>query len=69
VVYRTLTVIERDWMDAWMTYLERLDKEAQGLFANGVRDKKYGKQALVMTNKSFTKWALANSYMFSADKK
>ena len=69
VVYRTLVTIERDWMDAWMTYMDRLDKEAQGLFANGVRTPKYGKQSLVMTNKKFTQWALTNSYMFAADKK
>lgn len=69
VVYRTLATIDRDWMDAWMDYMNRLDKEAQGLFANGVRNPKYNKQALVMTNKKFTQWAMANNYMFAADKK
>ena len=69
VVYRTLATIERDWMDAWMDYMARLDKEAQGLFANGVRNPKYNKQALVMTNKKFTQWAMSNNYMFAADRK
>ena len=69
VVYRTLAVIEREWVDQWMDYMARLDKEAQGLFANGVRNPKYNKQALVMTNKKFTAWAMANNYMFAADKK
>jgi MoxR-like ATPase len=69
VVYRTLAVIEREWVDQWMDYMNRLDKEAQGLFANGVRNPKYNKQALVMTNKKFTAWAMANNYMFAADKK
>ena len=69
VVYRTLASIERDWIDAWMIYLEKLDKEAQGMFANGVRAPKYGKQALVMTNKNFTTWAMSNSYLFASDKK
>ena len=69
VVYRTLATIERDWCDAWMDYMARLDKEAQGLFANGVRNPKYNKQSLVMTNKKFTAWAMANNYMFAADKK
>lgn len=69
VVYRTLATIERDWCDAWMDYMVRLDKEAQGLFANGVRNPKYNKQALVMTNKKFTAWAMSNNYMFAADKK
>ena len=69
VVYRTLAVIEREWVDQWMDYMCRLDKEAQGLFANGVRNPKYNKQALVMTNKKFTQWAMQNNYMFAADKK
>lgn len=69
VVYRTLATIDREWVDQWMDYMNRLDKEAQGLFANGVRNPKYNKQALVMTNKKFTQWAMANNYMFAADKK
>jgi hypothetical protein len=69
VVYRTLSVIDRDWVDAWMTYLLRLDKEAQGMFANGVRTPKYPKQSIVMTNKKFTDWARENNYLFAADKK
>jgi hypothetical protein len=69
VVYRSLAAIDRDWVDAWMDYLVRLDKEAQGLFANGVRNPKYPKQSVVMTNKKFTSWAMANNYMFVADKK
>lgn len=69
VVYRTLAVLERDWIDAWMDYMLRLDKEAQALFANGVRSSKYPKQALVMTNKKFSAWAMKNNYMFASDKK
>lgn len=69
IVYRTLAVIEREWVDQWMDYMSRLDKEAQGLFANGVRNPKYAKQSIVMTNKKFTQWAMANNYMFAADKK
>ena len=69
VVYRTLATLEKDWIDAWMDYLVRLDKEAQGMFANGVRNPKYAKQGMVMTNKKFTKWAMDNNYMFASDKK
>lgn len=69
VVYRALAAIERDWVDAWMTYLVRLDKEAQGMFANGVRAPRYSKQSIVMTNRKFTDWAMSNNYMFAADKK
>lgn len=69
VVYRTLSTIDRDWIDAWMIYLDRLDREAQGLFANGVRSPKYSKQALVLTNKLFTQWAMRHNYMFAADRR
>ena len=69
VVFRTLTNIEKSWMDAWMTYMNRLDKEAQGMFANGVRADKYAKKVEVMTNKMFRDWALEHNYMFAADKK
>lgn len=69
VVYRTLATIEKEWMDNWMVYLNRLDTEAQGMFANGVRAPKYGRQAMVMTNKNFTQWAMKNSHLFAADKR
>ena len=69
VIYRTLATLEKDWVDAWMDYMVRLDKEAQGMFANGVRNPKYAKQSMVMTNKKFTKWATDNNYLFASDKK
>ena len=69
VIYRALATIDKDWINAWMDYVVRLDKEAQGMFANGVRAPKYSKQSMVMTNKKFTDWAMANNYMFAADKK
>ena len=68
VVYRTLASLEKDWLNAWMDYLDRLDPETQGLFANNVASPKYSKQSMVMTNKKFTDWAMANNYMFAADK-
>lgn len=69
VVFRALTNIERDWVDPWMDYLMRMDKESQGMFANGVRQEKYSRKNIVMTNKKFTTWAMANNYLFTADKK
>ena len=69
VVYRTLATIENDWVDAWMTYMDRLDTEAQGMFANGVRAPKYGRQDIVMTKRAFTTWAMKNSHLFAADKR
>ena len=70
VVFKALSALERDWADAWMKYVNRLDKEAQGLFANGVRSSKYNKtkQSMIMQNKLFTQWAMDNNYMFAADK-
>lgn len=67
VVYRTLSTIEADWVDAWMTYMARLETEAQGMFANGVRAPRYRAQSAVMTNKLFTQWARSHGYLFAAD--
>lgn len=67
VVYRTLASIERDWIDAWMTYLVRMSDEAQGLFMNGVRAPKYHAAGIVMTNRSFTDLARSKAYLFGAD--
>jgi hypothetical protein len=69
VVYRTLSALEKDWINAWMDYLPRLNPEAQAMFANGVRSAKYSKQSMVMTNKKFTDWAMENSHLYTADKK
>lgn len=69
VVYRTLASMDKEFIDPWMDYMVRLDKEAQGMFANGVRAPKYAHQPTVMTNKKFTQWAMENNYMFASDKK
>ena len=69
VVYRTLACIEREWVDAWVTYMNRIDPSAQGLFANGVRHSKYSRQAIVMQNAKFTEWAMKNNSLFTADKR
>ena len=69
VVYRSLASMDKDYLDPWMDYMARLDKEAQGMFANGVRSPKYAHQSMVMGNKKFTQWAMDNNYMFAADKK
>ena len=68
VVYRALATMDRSWVDAWLDYLPRLDKAAQGLFAMQVRNPSYKKQSVIMTNTKFTKWAMDNNYMFTSDK-
>lgn len=69
VVYRALATLDREWIDAWVTYLGRLDAEAQSLFAMQVRNPKYTKQGIVLSNKKFTEWCVKNNFMFTADKK
>lgn len=69
VVYRSLACIEADWIDAWMDYMGRMPKEAQAMFANGVRAPGYAKLATVLMNKKFSEWARENSYLYTADKK
>ena len=68
VVYRALGSLERDWVDAWVDYMERLDTEAQGLFVNNVKETNYSRKDIVLTNKKFTAWAMKNNYLFAADK-
>ena len=69
VVYRALATMNKDFIDPFMEYLNRLDKEAQALFAMQVRNPKYNRQTIVMGNKKFTQWCMDNNYMFGADKK
>ena len=69
VVMRTLNNLERGWLNAWMDYHERLDKEAQALFSLAARSEKYKHREMVMTNARYTQWCLANQHIHSADKK
>lgn len=69
VVFRALANVQRDQVTNWVTYMKRLPKEAQGMFANGCRSDKYSKAAFIFQNKTFVDWARNNGYMFSADKR
>lgn len=69
VVYRSLATMSADWVDQWMTYLPRLDVSAQGMFGGQVTRDTYAHRKVIMTNKKFTDWAMANNHMFAADKK
>lgn len=68
VVYKALATVDATWVDAWMEYMERLEPEAQGLFANGVRSEKFNRKTEIMSTKSFGSWCVANQHMFAADK-
>lgn len=67
VVFRTLSSIERDWVDAWVTYVRRMSDEVIGVFINGVRTPKYSRADVVMTNKRFTDLVRDRAYLFTAD--
>ncbi|NBQ80364.1 MAG: hypothetical protein EBT99_17480, partial [Betaproteobacteria bacterium] len=68
IVHRTLSIIERNWMDSWMDYLVRLPKTVQGMFAMTAKKENYHKRSVVMTNGKFQAWALANNYLTTNDK-
>lgn len=69
VVYRTLSCVDRSWLDAWMDYLVRLPRELQVMFAMQVKKNNYPKRDAVMSNAKFTKWCLDNNFIAAADKK
>lgn len=68
-VYRTLVLLDKGWINAWMDYLGRLDTKAQAVFVNQVRAERYKLRDDVMKNMKFTQWCHTNGYMFAADKK
>ena len=67
IVFKALATLEEDWIDQWMTYLERLPEEASSMFINGVRAKGYRLQGPVLQNAKVTKWAQKHPHLFSAD--
>ena len=67
VVDRALGAMSREFVTPWVKYLNRLDKEAQGMFSMQVRNGKYAHRALVMQNAEYTKWCMENNYLFNAD--
>jgi len=67
VVYRALSIMDRESIKPWMVYLNRLPKEVQGLFVNGVRVKDYSKRDIVVTTKEYQEWCLANNYAISVN--
>ena len=69
VIFRSLAGMTADFISPFMTYLDRLSPEAQGMFANGVMNDKYHARKLVTTNKKFSEWCLKHNHMFASDKK
>lgn len=63
MVFSAVTRVERDTLDKWMDYLDRMDKEWQALFGKSVM-RSPTKQAFCVTNRKFKDWALCNEYLF-----
>jgi hypothetical protein len=61
-VFGAITRVQKDTLSKWMTYVQRMDKEWQALFAKSVM--KSDKQSFCVTNKEFKDWALANEWLF-----
>jgi len=67
LIYSAIQRLEKEDVSKWMKYLERLSKEAQGLFATSVM--RTSKKTTVGTNQGFVKWATANNYLFAQEVK
>lgn len=50
---------------AWMKFLVRMSKEAQGLFARSVMSDNCPKRSVATRNTEFAKWAAANNFLFA----
>ena len=70
IIYRTMSNIDRSWIDAWMDYFQRLPAEAQGMFVNGVYADKFDdkKRTMVCSNRKFTDFTKDNAHLSAADK-
>lgn len=68
LVTKAVQRIEKATMDAFMEFLPRLTKEAQGLFARTVMAKDCPKQNVAATNPKFAAWAASNNYLFAKQK-
>ena len=62
LTYKAVMTVDKDWMDKWITYLERTPKENQGLFARSLLESSNAKAAGA---KAFIDWAIKNNYMFA----
>ena len=65
LVAKAVQRIEKTSIDAWMTFVARLSKEAQGLFARSVMSDACPKRNVAARNTEFAKWAAANNFLFA----
>ena len=65
LVMRALHNIDKSNFQNWMTYMRRMPKEVQALFAKSVMNPKCPKQSVAATNDPFVKWVHENGYIYS----
>ena len=63
LVYSAIQRVEKDNINAWIKYMNRLSKESQGLFATSIM--RTNKKSAVGTSSEFIKWATENNYLFA----
>ena len=64
VVSKALQNIDKESFDAWMTYMLRLTREAQAMFAMSIMSGKSPKRDVAVRNRNFTNWCVTNGYLF-----
>jgi hypothetical protein len=65
LVSKAVQRIERDTVQAWMKFMNRMPKEAQGLFARSVMSDKCPKRDVAARNTEFAVWAASNNFLFA----
>lgn len=65
LVTKAVRRIDKTTMGNFMKYLNRMSKEAQGLFARTVMGKTNPTRSIAATNREFVKWATDNNYLFA----
>jgi hypothetical protein len=65
LVTKAVQRIENGNVIAWMKFMKRLPKEAQGLFARSVMSDKCPKRDVAARNTEFAVWAADNNFLFA----
>lgn len=65
LVSKAVQRIDQSNVNAWMRFMVRMTKEAQGLFARSVMSDRCPKRNVAARNEAFGKWASENNFLFS----
>ena len=77
VIYRAMDVLDGQLIDSWFTYMQRMPREAQAVFASRVRQlsgdltlhpKAAKLKKRILLNTVYTDWSRENNFLFTADK-